>query len=159
MTKNRKIELLYKKAKGKRLDATKMELQEINHYRVGFGEGDFYTTKNNIRDYVNAVDKLGCKISFYDWCMNNNRADRRRKGGSEQAVANSNSEANMAVMLLGWVTWGMAIYWMFQEMLSVGICAVLGAIISRFLYKRSRVNAMGTVILLPIFIAVFFGMQ
>ena len=157
MTKTRKIELLYKKAKGMSLEATKKELQEISHYRVDFNEGSFYSTKSNMKDYVNAVDNEGCKVSFYDWCMNNNRADRRRKGGSAKAVAQRNNEAKMATVFIGWVTWGLAIYWMCQEILSVGICAIFGAIISRFLYTRNRENIMGTLVFIPVFIAVFFS--
>lgn len=156
MNRERKVELLYRKAKGQSMNASPAEIQELSRYGVDFDEGDFITTRKNIADYVKAVDN-GCRTSFYDWCMNNNRADRRRKGGSEAELQTFGKQQTGAVMFVGWLTWGMAIYWFFQAEVSVGICAVLGAVISVALFKCTRKVAMFTVILLPIILAAIFG--
>lgn len=156
MTKTKKIELLYKKAKGLSIAASPEEIKELRKYKVEIGEGNFYTTKSNISNYITAVDK-GTKISFYDWCMNNKKADRRRKGSSEKEMEWNNKQNNFATIFFGWFTWGVALYWMFQEVLSVGLCALLGAIISVFLFKRSRKNSFVTVFILPLLIASLFG--
>lgn len=158
MNKTRKIELLYKIAKGQAVNITERERRELSRYRVRENEGSFYTTKANIRAYVTAVDS-GFRISFYDWCMNNNKADRRRRGSSEAAMERSNQENSMAVMGMGWLIWGMALYWMLQENVSVGACAVFGAIISAALYKCARRAAAFTLFALPIALAVLAYMK
>lgn len=156
MNKTRKVELLYKKAKNKYVDASPEELKELNKYKINVNEIDFVTTKKNIQDYVSAVDN-GCNISFYDWCMNNNRADRRRKGSSEQELQRFNQEQNATTMFIGWLTWGLAIYWIFHGALPAGACAIMGAITSYIIFRRSRLNAAFTIVLLPVILAVIFG--
>lgn len=157
MTKSQKIDILYQKAKGTKPKLTNEEAIELSRYRVELREGDFYTTKANIKDYVNAVDNEGCLLPFYDWCMNNNRADRRRKGGSEGALAKSNKEDNIGTMVGGFFTWGIAVYWIFQESLPIFICGMVGAVISVFLYKLNRKNSYFKLLGLPILIAIFFA--
>lgn len=157
MTKSQKIEILYKKAKGIRTKLTNEEAIELSRYRVELREGDFYTTKANIRDYVNAVDNEGCLLPFYDWCMNNNRADRRRRGGSEEALAKSNKERDKGIMFGGFFFWGIAIYWTFQETISILICGIIGAVITLFLYKLNRKNSTFKLVWLPLLIAIFFA--
>ena len=156
MKKARKVELLYKKAKGISINMSLEETMELRKYKVETKEGDFYTTKSNIKNYIEAVDN-GTRLSFYDWCMNNNKADRRRKGASVEEMKHSSKELGLATMFFGWLTWGMAIYWIFQENLSVGVCAIFGAVISVILCKSSRRNAVLTVFVLPLLIAAIFG--
>ncbi|MBE5946322.1 MAG: hypothetical protein E7259_05155 [Lachnospiraceae bacterium] len=156
MTKSRKIDILYKKAKGQRYEATPAELRELYPYKVDVREGDFYTTRANITNYVTAVDN-GCRLSFYDWCMNNKRADMRRKGSSEVAMTARNNEKFGSAIFVGWLTWGMAIYWIFEAQMSVGACAVIGAVISYFFIRTARKNAGFLIIVLPLALLCIFG--
>lgn len=156
MNKARKVDLLYKKAKGQNMNASAEEVHEMKKYKVDCGENSFYATKANISQYVTAVDN-GYRLSFYDWCMNNKKADRRRKGSSEEDIAGFNREQSAAAIFIGWLIWGIAIYWMLHGAMSVGACAIAGAIVSVILLKCSRKNAAFTVFLLPIILAVLFG--
>lgn len=153
MNKSRKIELLYKKAKGQSYDASPEEKTELRKYKIAKDEGSFYTTKDNIRDYISAVDH-GCQISFYDWCMNNHRADRRRKYSSENEMRKSEQESKYAVGFIGWFTWGVAIYWLFHGSISVMICGLAGAVVSGILHKMARRWVVFTLVLLPATLAV-----
>ena len=157
MNKTRKVELLYKKAKGMKLEATPEELGYLVRYKVRDDEGSFYTTKSNIKQYVDAVDKDGCRLPFYDWCMNNNKADKRRKGSSVEEMEQSNKEGNFSAIFIGWLTWGAAIYWAFQETLGVGACAIIGAVISVVLFKNDRRKSVAKLIVIPFLIAYFFS--
>lgn len=156
MNKTRKIEILHKMAKGEPHNATPAEISELRKYKVGRGEDSFCATKKNISDYITAVDN-GCRISFYDWCMNNKRADRRRKGSSEKDIAASNKSDSMSFMFVGWLTWGIAIYWMAHGAVSVGACAIAGAIISFILSRVARRTSVITMLILPIVLASYFG--
>jgi hypothetical protein len=156
MNKSRKVALLYQKAKGQHLDASPDELRELSNYKISAGEGDFYTTKSNISSYVTDVDN-GYRLSFYDWCMNNHKADRRRRGSSEKEIAQYNSGQNTSVALWGWLVWGIAIYWMFHGEMTVGACAIMGAIVSVVIYNLARRWAGFTLIILPIILAIVFG--
>lgn len=157
MTKTRKVELLYKIAKGQHTDATSAELRELKKYKVDFNEASLYVKKANISAYVSAVDNDGFRRSFYDFCRDNRIADRRRKGSSEKEIANEDRELGIAVILMGWLTWGMAIYWMFHGSLSVGTSAVMGMIVSFCLCKFARKASGFTVFVLPLALAVIFG--
>lgn len=150
MNKTRKIDLLYRKAKGQGFNASPEEIRELRKYKVEAGADASYATKANIRDYVTAVDGGACFGSFYDWCMNNKRADRRRRGSSEKEIASFNRSQSMGAAFLGWLTWGVAIYWIFDERISVNQCAVLGAIVSILLQRYSRKWAAFTLFLLPL---------
>lgn len=155
MNKSRKIELLYRKAKGQRIDADASEIQQLRKYKVDAGDGN-YATKANIASYVSAVDS-GCRLSFYDWCMNNLKADRRRKGSSENEMAATNRGNNFNAIFVGWLIWGIAIYWIFNGAITAGACAVAGAIVSIILYNKSRRSAPFTLYILPIVLAIFFN--
>jgi len=154
MTKARKVDLLYRRAKGQGSDASSEELRELRKYKVLQGEGDLYVTKANLNAYVDAVDKKGCKISFYDWCINNHKADRRRVGSSDKELSQLNQEQRLSAMLLGWLTWGIAIYWVCQGEMSVGSCAVAGAAVAFVLSRIARRWVMFTLFALPVIIAV-----
>ena len=56
MDKARKIDILYKRAKGQPTNATKAELSELRKYKVDRDEDDTITTRANIKAYVEAVD-------------------------------------------------------------------------------------------------------
>ena len=155
MTKARKIDILYKRAKGQSCNVTPTEEQELYMYKVDEKEGDFYTTRANITDYVTAVDN-GCRLPFYDWCMNNGRADKRRKGSSEKAIAQRSNEKTGAGMMVGWLTWGAAIYWICNEQIPVVVCAVAGAIISYVLTRNARKSLGFTILVLPLLLLSFF---
>ncbi len=153
MNKTRKVDLLYKKAKGQSIDADLSELVELKKYKISSGEGNFHTTKANIRAYVDAVDKEGCRISFYDWCMNHHRADKRRKGSSREEIASVNRQQGLGAIMLGWLTWGIAVYWIFDARMTVGSSAVIGAVIAFALARVSRRWIVFTLFLLPIILA------
>lgn len=151
----RKVQLLYQKAHGQGMNASPEELRELKKYKVTAGDGNL-ATKKNIQDYTKAVDG-GYPLSFYDWCQNNLRADRRRKGSSEREMASNNREATIGTMLFGWLTWGLAIYWVAGQTLSVGASAIAGAVLSAVLYHLNRRLAGFTLFLLPIIIMVVAG--
>ncbi len=155
MNKTRKIELLYQRAHGQGGNISSEELKELRQYKVSSSDGN-YATKANIREYVGAVDG-GYRLSFYDWCQNNLKADRRRKGSSEREMAQDNRMQGIGAILLGWLEWGIAIYWMFHGAIPVNSCAVAGAIISIILLRLNRRWAGFTLFLLPIILAAIFN--
>lgn len=155
MNNTRKVTLLYQKAHGQRIDASPEEKRELRKYSVSSGDGN-YATKANISAYVKDVDN-GYRLSFYDWCRNKHKADRRRKGSSENEMACANKEEGMNSALLGWLIWGIALYWMFHGELEVVTCAIAGAVISVVLRTLNRRMAPYTLFLLPIVLAVVFG--
>ena len=155
MNQTRKVNLLYQKAHGQKMNASPEEQRELRKYSVSSGDGN-YATKANITAYVKAVDN-GYRLPFYDWCRNNHKADRRRKGSSENEMARENKADGIGAMMLGWLIWGMAIYWMFHGELTVGACAIVGAVVSAILQRLNRRMAGFTLFLLPIILAVIFG--
>ncbi len=155
MNKTRKVELLYKKAKGQSIDATPGELAELKKYKISKGDGDFHTTKANVRAYVDAVDQEGCRISFYDWCMNHHRADKRRKGSSSREIAAVNRQQGLGAMFLGWLTWGIAVYWIFNARMTVGSSAIIGAVIAFTLVRVARRWMFFNLFILPAIVAAF----
>lgn len=155
MNKTRKVTLLYQKAHGQRINVSPEEKAELRKYGVSPGDGD-YATKANISAYIKDVDE-GYRLSFYDWCRNKHKADRRRKGSSESEMKRENRAEGRESMLLGWLIWGIAIYWMFHGELAVVSCAIAGAVISVILRTLNRRMAPYTLFLLPIVLAVIFG--
>lgn len=151
MTLARKEQLLYQKAHGQGMDASPAEQRELRKYKVDAGDGA-WATKSNLRAYIKAVDG-GYHLSFYDYCQNNHKGDRRRKGHSEKEMASDNREKSIGVILIGWLTWGVAIYWVTGQALPVGMCAIAGAIVSVILYRLNRGLAGFTLIFLPLIVA------
>lgn len=147
----RKEQLLYQKAHGQAMDASPAEQRELCKYRVDTDNG-YYATRANIRAYIRAVDS-GYSLPFYDWCISNRKADRRRKGSSEREMASDSRDKSAAVMLVGWLTWGIALYWAAGQSLSVGTCAIAGAVLSLLLYHLNRRLAMFTLLILPAIVA------
>lgn len=96
----------------------------------------------------------GYRKSFYDWCLDNNKGDRRMKAGKESSLKAFNQGQSFGVAATGWLVWGLALYWLFGEKLAVGACAIIGAIVSLALFKLSRQGSTFTCIILPIIIAV-----
>lgn len=127
MTKSKKVDLLYKKAHGQSLDLSKEEAKELRKYKVDYNEDKAISTKVNLGAYVAAVDK-GARSSFYDWCLNHNKADRRRKGCSEEGIKEFNREQSIGVAFMGWLVWGMAIYWTSNGAVSVGESMMAGVV-------------------------------
>lgn len=160
MTRDRKVDLLYRRARGERLNLSDQEMMELGKYRVSVNEGNFYVTKANMRDYVIAVDK-GSYQTFSDWCQDNLRADRRRKGSSEKAMAAENTRQKISVAWFGWILWGLAVYWLFDGALNVLVSAVLGIGAAFGTFKLfGRKAAVFTQILLPVILtAVFFSIH
>ena len=152
MTKARKIDVLYRMAKGQPTDASLEELQELRKYKVSARADADIATRANITNYVSAVDN-GYRLSFYDWCANNLQGDRRRKSGRAEEIASANKAQSTATIFIGWLVWGIAIYWMFGGSIPVGACAVIGAAVSFVLQRCFRRWALFTVIILPIVIA------
>lgn len=155
MNNTRKINLLYQKAHGQEINASLEEQKELRKYKVSAEDGN-YATKANISAYVKVVDS-GYYLSFYDWCQNHHKADRRRKGSSEREMAHDNATDGIGVMMFGWLIWGIAIYCMFHGALTVGVCAVAGAVVSVVLLRMNRRLAGFTLFLLPVILAVVFG--
>ena len=155
MNKQRKVDLLYKKARGQYLDATKIELQELKKYKVDYNEGEFFATKKNLNQYVTDVDN-GCKQTFYDWCRNNKKADRRMKNSSEKDMESFNKEQNTAAMFLGWLTWGVGLYWIFGGLVHPIICMILGVWVAKVIFGFTRKIAMFSVFVLPMILAIVF---
>ena len=155
MDKATKVNILYKIAMGQSVILSPKEKRELSKYKVNH-VGKPLTTKGNISQYVSAVDR-GYNKRFYDWCLDNNKGDRRTKGGSESSIKAFNSGQNIAVMFVGWLVWGLAIYWIFNGSISVGGCAIIGAIVSGVIFRRNREAAGFTCFLLPIILAVIFG--
>ena len=153
MTKARKVEILYRMAKGHATDASLQELQELRKYKVSAGADADYATRANITNYVSAVDN-GYRLSFYDWCANNLQGDRRRKGGSAEEIAATNKAQSNATVFMGWLVWGIAIYWILGGKAAVGVCAIIGAVVAFVLQRCFRRGAMFTLFILPIAIAV-----
>ena len=114
-------------------------------------------TKKNIGEYVTAVDN-GSRLSFYDWCINNGKADRRRKGSSKEEIKNLNKSNTIAIILGGSIPWAMAISAMTGGSLSGGECLVTAAIISAILYNVGRKSIFFTLVILPAILATIFMM-
>ena len=156
MTKDRKIDLLYRRAHGQRLNLSPQEMQELNRYRVSLNESDFYATRKNIKAYVEAVDR-GAYQSFSDWCQDNLMADKRRRGSSKQAMAAENTYQKFSVAWIGWIFWGLAVYWFFGGALSAGVSALLGIGVALGTFKLFGRRAAGfTQFLLPVILMVLF---
>ena len=155
MNKTRKVDILYKRAHGQYVDVTPEENRELRKYKIDAGDSDL-ATKANVRAYVNKVDS-GYKLSFYDYCYNNLKGDRRRKGGKASEIKAFNSEQSIGTMLFGWLFWGLAIYWMLGGTQSAGSCAIIGAIVSVILLKCARKWAGFTLIFLPIILMIIFA--
>lgn len=154
MNRTRKVDLLHKVAHGQGFQGSAEEKRELKKYKVTSGDGR-YATKANLSAYISEVNS-GYRLSFYDWAMNNCKADRRRKGSSEAEMAQFNRDQGISVVLMGWLIWGIAIYWMFHGSLGVGACAVAGAVVALILFKIARNAAGFTQILLPCILAVIF---
>lgn len=155
MNNSRKVNLLYQKAHGQSVDASPAERRELKKYRVSSSDSKF-ATRANVSDYVKAVDN-GYQLSFYDWCMNHHKADRRRKGSSVEEIKSANLSGGIGAILLGWLTWGLAIYWMCHGRMDVSSCAIAGAIVSVILVRINRRQIVFTLLLLPLILAVIFG--
>lgn len=156
MTKTKKINALYKIAHGQPVSLTPEEQKELRKYKIDSGDRN-YATRKNIIQYVNVVDNKRYPFAFYDWCHNNLKADRRRKGSSEREMAANNRENSIAAMMMGWLLWGLAIYWIFDGTFPAGNCAIAGAIVSAILQRLNRGLAGFTLFLLPIILMAVFG--
>ena len=155
MDKTTKINKLYKIAMGEPVQLSPAERSELSKYKVG-QVGKPLTTKGNISQYVTAVDR-GCHKTFYDWCLDNHKGDRRTKDGSAYAISKFNKGQYTSVALFGWLIWGMALYWIFDRSISAGGCAVAGAILTVILYKIKREISGFTCVLLPVIILAIIG--
>ena len=138
MTKAQKIDALYARAHGQRLNLSAAELSELNKYKISFNSDKKYATKKNIGAYVDAIDKGALRISFYDWCLNNNLGDRRFKGNSVEEMSQEKKLMSASAGFLGSLPWAFCLYWVTGGLLNVWISLILGAVISLTLYKLAR---------------------
>lgn len=157
MTKARKVDILYRMAKGQRTDASSEELMELRKYKICAGDDANCATRANITNYVAAVDN-GYRLSFYDWCANNLQGDRRKKSGRTASIARANKEQSFGSVFVGWLVWGLALYWIFDGAISAAVCAIMGAVVAFVLQRCSRRLAGFTLIILPIILAVIFAL-
>lgn len=149
MNKTQKINALYKMAQGQQVELSPKDKIGLMKYRID-DTSDFFLTKNNIAEYVDAVDK-GCVLSFDMWCRNHHKADRRRKGSSEKDMAATNRYSTVAVMMFGWLTWGMAIYSLIGGRSgNVGGCAIMGLIIAAILSRVTPYSVIFPFIILAV---------
>ena len=156
MTKARKVELLYCNAKGQKIRATAEEMKELSRYKVDYDEGS-YATKTNIGAYVTAVDK-GSRRTFYDWCIDNGKGDRRRREGRAEAIQENDKWGGIGAVATGWLAWAACLYVMTGLNSSAGgSCLLLGAIVSFVLYKVRRDFTWFTLIVLPIVLTGIIG--
>lgn len=96
-------------------------------------------------------------LAFDTWCQTHLKADRRRKGSSEKDMAADNRDNTIGSMMMGWLIWGLTIYWIFGGTFTAGNCAVAGAIVSAILRRLNRRLSAFTLFLLPIILMVVFG--
>ena len=151
MNKETKINYLYKIAMGQDVNLSTKECEELSKYNVGY-VGKPLTTKSNISQFVSAVDR-GYRKGFYDWCLDNNKGDRRIKEGSVDSIKTFNREQTFCVILIGGVFWGLAIYWLLNGNASSEGCMIAGAIVSVIIYRLKREAAGFTCIILPLIIS------
>jgi hypothetical protein len=154
MTKENKVDILYKMAMGQSVSLTASERKELSKYDVRT-TGKPYTTKGNIRQYISDADK-GYKKSFYDWCVDNGKGDRRLKGGQKEAIRNDDKQETFVWAFMGWLFWGVAFYWILGGQAPAGVCAVLGAIASVVIFKMNRASSLETCFILPLLITCVF---
>lgn len=147
MNKSQKVNILYQMAMGQRVELSPAQRKELSRYKVS-GVGKPLTTKSNISEYVTAVDK-GCHKGFYDWCMDHKKGDRRTKMGQKEYLKQFDGAKSFGVLILGWFTWGAAIYWLLDTRLAVGPCIVLGAIAALVIYRLKREWVLFTLFVLP----------
>lgn len=152
MKQSRKVDLLHKIAHGQAINATPEEKKELKKYRISSYDAE-YATKSNISAYVTAMDNRKVYASsFRDWCQNNGRGDRRRKGHSEKAIRAKNMSLIITAVFLGWFCWGATLYIILGTILSPYLCIILGGIISMPLLKFSRRWMYFNVVALPLLI-------
>ncbi len=152
MDKARKIDILYKRAKGQPTNATKAELSELRKYKVDRDEDDTITTRANIKAYVEAVDQ-GSRRSFDDWCKDKRKGDKRYNSGKAKGMDSYDKEKVLANIFVGWLFWGMAIYWLRKGTVPAGSCAVAGIVISAVVFFAKRKWSPVTNLALPLAIA------
>ncbi|MCI9023904.1 MAG: hypothetical protein HFG92_05585 [Dorea sp.] len=157
MNKTAKVDILYKKAMGQQVNISPEEKQELSKYKVS-RTGKPYTTKENIKQYITAVDQ-GYSKAFYDWCIENRKGDSRTKAGKAEAIKSYSRSQNFGIMAIGWLFWGIAIYWTAGGRLSANVCAIAGAAASVMLYRMKREMVAFTCILLPLILTYFFGVR
>ena len=156
MDKTTKVNILYKIARGEFVNLSPAEKRELDKYRVS-GAGTTFATKININAYVSAVDKQGYRKSLYNWCIENEKGDRRTKAGRAESLRSFKRNQGMASALLGCLLWGVALYWIFGGALSVGACAIMGSIVAFILNKANRETTGFSCLLLPCILAAIFG--
>lgn len=160
MTKEQRVEFLYREARGElnHADLSFREWRELNKYFVSKNLDQRYVTKQNIRDYVDFVDELWAReghayfAGFSDWCRKNLRADRRRRGGSAQAMAeeiareraeakakekadNKKTNAFIIYAFLGGILWGVLAYILSAGKLHPLVGIAIGIAIAFVIYK------------------------
>ena len=155
MNTNEKVGILYKKVRGENLSF--QEKSAVSKYNVSREDGAFLATKKNLRDYIKAVDSGATRKNFYTWCIDNGRADARRKGGKASDIKEFRKEQGLGAFLMGFLVWGIAVYWILGGRASVGASAIVGGIISFVLYKINRKITFFTCLVLPIMLAAYFS--
>lgn len=81
------------------------------------------------------------------------KADRNRRSAGTQANEPEGGQSAVAAVSIGWLTWGIAFYWMLHGTVSVVACAVMGAIAAFVFSRLFRKGEAFSVILLPIILA------
>lgn len=153
MTKNQKIDYLYRIAKGERVSLTPEQRRELNKYRVDAdGEYSFYLTKKNLSSYITAVDNSQTRQSFRDWCWNTGHADKRFRNSDKKSMQQDNFK-----YLIGWAFCGSFFWMIFLSNITNGGGAgtwMAGAVISGVLSLFARKYVHFVTILLPLILVI-----
>lgn len=156
MSKTSEKDILYRIAKGK--SVTAQERESVKHLIKDFGDGS-KVTRAGINKYYDAVTSGRTHVSYNDFASNRLMGDRRKRGGRVSDIKNDNRQGTLAALFMGWLLWGMAIYWIGGRSASVGSSAVIGAIISVVLFFVARRLTPFTEFVLPIIVAIIAYMK
>jgi len=149
MTKERKVEILYLKAKNEKYPMTMNEFEEMRKYGIDREFDINFATKKNLREYVTAVDN-GCRLTFSDWCSANAKGDQRRKIGKADTMRENRRKADLLMFVFGTLTWGVSLMLLIP---SIGfISFIIGAVVSFFISRTDNTYIKAGIITLPVLI-------
>ena len=154
MTKSKKIELLYRIAKGTSVSISADEKKELRKYKVDAGgEYPYYTTKKNITAYVTAVDKGSTRLPFRDWCLNNGYADRRRWASDKASIQKRSLQNVLSCGVKGSIFWTICIGTITGDLVGSVIPAFLIATVLCCIWRK---NVVFFDVILPLAIAILY---
>ncbi len=154
MTKDQKVDILYRMAKGKPVSAA--EKRAVAKYnRGGFGHlGDSdQVTKANIKKYVTAIDNKKTHVGYEAFSLNRGLGDSRRNSGKKDMVYGKHVGYAIGAALLGVVCWTESLIYITGGGLERKTCMIVGAIVAVITCIYNRRLAVVTCVFLPLFLA------